>query len=464
MKLKILHTNDIHSNFENFSKLVSKINELKDETTIILDAGDFADFKRLELQGTDGMAAVELLQCGGYDAIAVGNNETFNGLDTLENMAKNSKLPFLSSNAYSIGFKEIHGVKKSFILNKNNLRILIIGASPDLGVFNDLNGLAFKDYIEVVKEEIRVNSGKYDLCIVLSHLGMDKDKDIAMNVQGIDVIIGGHFHILMEEPEIVNGKIIFTSGSFGENLGVLELEVNDKKVELIKGENINIQQCSRCEKIMDVLKENKEKAIDKLSVPLYKLESDLWHDVVEENPMTNLLADALRDVLKCDIGLINSGVINGGMRKGEVSTKKLLELSPSPLNPTSFDIQGKYLREALENSLETDYCYADGKGPGFRGRYLGRLHVSNVVIEHNGRKIVNIFINEEKLQEEKWYSVATSDYLQRGTGYASLKNNENVSYNKEYLRDTLKEYIAKREFVEKAFVDRWILTPGAGLK
>lgn len=457
MKLKILHTNDIHSNYENFSKIVSKIKELKDEDTIVLDAGDFADFKRMELQGTDGMAALELLQCAGYDAITVGNNETFNGLDTLKNMATNSKIPFLSSNAYSIGFKDIDGVKKSFILNKNNLRILIIGASPDLGAFNELNGLAFKDYIEVIKEEIAINYGKYDLCIVLSHLGMDKDKDIAMQIDGVHVIIGGHFHILMEEPEIVNGKIIFTSGSFGVHLGVLELEVNDKKVELIEGKNINVENCILCDEIINILKTNKEKAIDKLSVPLYKLERDLWHDVVEENPMTNLLADALNDVLKCDIGIINSGVINGGIRKGDVSQKKLLELCPSPLNPTTFEIQGKYIREALQNSLDTDYCYADGKGPGFRGKYVGKLHVSNAVIEHNGRKVVNIFINEENLQDEKWYTVATSDYLQRGTGYTSLKNNKNERYNKEYLRDTLREYIAKREFVEKAFTDRWML-------
>ncbi|MDF2612081.1 MAG: bifunctional metallophosphatase/5-nucleotidase [Lachnospiraceae bacterium] len=49
MKLTIHHTNDIHSNFENFSKITTLINERKDSNTLILDAGDFADFKRIEL-------------------------------------------------------------------------------------------------------------------------------------------------------------------------------------------------------------------------------------------------------------------------------------------------------------------------------------------------------------------------------------------------------------------------------
>ncbi|WMJ87167.1 bifunctional metallophosphatase/5'-nucleotidase [Anaerocolumna sp. MB42-C2] len=457
MQLNILHTNDIHSNYENFSMLVSKIKELKDDNTIILDAGDFADFKRMELQGTKGIAAVELLEYTGYDAITVGNNETFNGIETLNYMAGKSRIPFLSSNLSGLDYNDIDFVKKSTLLNKNGLRILIIGASPDLGPFNELLGYHINDYIKVIRKEIAFNKGKYDVGIVLSHLGMDKDKNIAEQIDGIHVIIGGHFHILMDKPEIVNGKIIFTSGSYAKYLGILKLEVNDNKVELLSGENFDTTNCNVCNDIIKILNTNKEKALDELSKPLYRIETDLWHDVAEENPMTNLLADALADVLKCDLGLINSGVINGGVRKGNVTLKKILDLCPSYLNPTRFEIQGKYIWEALQNSLDTDYCYADGAGPGSRGKYLGKLHVSNAVIEYSGRNIINIFINGEIIDPKRWYTVASSDYLQRGTGYTSLGNNKNESYNGFYLKDILREYMAKKEFVDKAFIDRWIL-------
>jgi 5'-nucleotidase len=455
MNLNILHTNDIHSNYENFSKIVSKIEELKDENTIVLDAGDFADFKRLELQGTEGLAAIELLEYAGYDAIAIGNNETFNGYDTLVNMATNSKVPFLSCNFVKLGDTDIEGVKKSIILHKNNLRILIIGTSPDLGPFNELLGFEIKDHIEAIKKEIRLNKDKYDVCIVLSHSGLDKDREIA-EIEEVNVIVGGHFHILMDKPEIVNNTIIHTSGSFGEYLGLIRIEINNRSVELLKNENINTCDCVSSEKIIDILKENKGKSIITLSKNLYNIDADLWHDVVEENPITNLLADALVDVFKTDIGIINSGVINGGIRKGGVSRKKLIEICHSPLNPTYFEVQGKHLKEALQNSLDSDFCYTDGTGPGFRGKNLGRLHVSNALIEHDGRSIKNIIINGESLEDERWYSVASSDYLHRGTGYTSLKNNRNVRYSSEYLRDTLKEYLCKKEFIERAFSDRWI--------
>lgn len=457
MRLTILHTNDIHSNYENFSKIVAQIKELKDNNTIVLDVGDFADFKRLELQGTSGLAAMELLEHAGYDALAIGNNELFPGIEVLKYMAANTKIPLLSSNLLNLDHTSIENVRKSILVDKGDLRILILAASPNLGPFTEMYGFTIKDYLEAIQHEININKDDYDLCILLSHLGMDKDKEIAAKINGLNIIIGGHSHILMEKPAIENGKIIFTSGAYGEHLGKLVVEINDRTVELMEGSNINVHLCEESGGILDIIKKNKVIAIDKLSEPVCQIERDLWHDVVEENPMTNLLADALRDIFECDMGIINSGVMHGGIRKGNVSKKKMIELCPSPLNPTSFEIQGKDLWEALQNSLDTDFCYADGRGAGFRGKYLGSLHVSNAMIEHNGRIIYNISINGEKLIADKWYTVASSDYLQRGTGYRTLANNKNENYKKEFLRDILPKYLEKEEYIEKAFIDRWIM-------
>lgn len=457
MEFNIIHTNDIHSNYENFSKIVSKIKEIKDKNTIILEAGDFADFKRLELQGTKGEAAIELLEYASYDAITVGNNETFNGKEILTNMATKSKIPFLTCNLHNQGDTNIDGVKSSIILDKNGFKILVVGASPDLREFYELDNLIYKDYLEAIEKEILLNKNKYDICIVLSHLGMDADRIIAEKTDGVNVIIGGHYHILMEKPEIINNTIIHTSGCYGENVGFLRIEIINGAVKLLESSNINIEDVESDGDIIKILKENKEKAIDNLSNHLYNIDADLWHDVIEENPITNLLADALFDVLRCDLAIINSGVINGGIRKGSVTNKKLLEICPSPLNPTVFQIQGKYIKEALQNSLDSDFCLKDGRGPGFRGKYLGRLHVSNAIIECDGRKISKININGEAFIEDKWYTVGSSDYLYRGTGYSSLKNNRDENYNKEYLRDTLREYLDKKDYIKKAYCYRWVI-------
>lgn len=457
MIIKILHTNDVHSNFGNFSKIASKIKRLRDENTLVLDAGDFADFKSIELQGTGGLAAVELLETVQYDAITVGNNETFNGIDILENMATNSKLPFLSCNLKKLDGSEIQGVKKSIIILKASKRFLIFGVSPDLGPFNELNGVELVEYRKALREELEKNKGEYDYCILLSHFGMTLDEKIAEEFQEINIIIGGHFHILMKEPAMIHGTLIHTSGCYGEYLGYLEIELEAGGIKLIRGENIKTERFDELlPEVVEVIRCNKIKAVERLSKPLYKIAQNLWHDVVEENPISNLLADALNDFYNTDLAIINSGVFNGGIKAGNISMKKLLDICPSPLNPTYFEIQGIDLRKALEKSLDSEVCLSEGKGPGFRGKYLGRLHVSNAIIEHDGNRILKVIIRGKELEEDQWYTVATSDYLQRGTGYASLKNNRNEKYHGDYLRDTLRQYLCKEDFVKKSLVERWI--------
>jgi len=454
MKLKIIHTNDVHSNFDNFARAATIIKQQKDDNSIVLDGGDFADFKSIELQGTRGMAALELLNYVGYDALTIGNNETFNGIDTLTFMASNSPVPFISNNLLKNDRTEIAGVVKSTIIEKNGLRILITGSSPDLDVFNEGLGVHMLSFKESIKTEIKRNEGQYDLCILLSHIGTYEDVPLASEIPEIDVIISAHDHKLYPAAKIENGTIMNSAGNYAEHVGIVELEISDRGVELTHSETIATKEYAMDEGVIGILKENKAMAIEVLSQPLYNLSAPLWHDVIEENPITNVIADGLRDLLGCDIGMINSGIVNAGAFDF-ISRKKLIEICPSPLNPTSFEVKGSDLREALEQTLDVQVCLADGRGPGFRGRFVGRLHVSGAEVIHDGKTVHEILIGGEPLDDDKWYSVASSDYLQRGSGYPSLANNRNVAYRAEEIKDVIQEYAAHSEFVESAMLNRW---------
>ena len=454
MRLKILHTNDVHSDFENFAKVATLIKQHKDEHTILLDGGDFADFKSIELQGTKGLAAIELLKSVGYDALTIGNNEIFNGVDTLENMASHSSFPFISNNLFKKDKTTINGVFKSTILHKNGLRVLLTGSSPHLGVFNDGLGVYMTEYQAAIQEEIDKNKGNYDICILLSHIGTFADEPLINEIPEIDVIISAHDHQLYKEAKVINNTIMNSAGNYGEHLGVVEIEWIDGKVKLLHSETISSKDAVLDEEILSILKINKEKAEEVLSQPLYPLEKELWHDVIEENPLSNLIADGLKDMLNCDIGLINSGICNAGIFH-EMTSKKLIEVCPSPLNPTSFTIQGKYIREAIEQSLDAQVCLADGRGPGSRGRFVGRLHIAGGEVVHNGRKVESIYIHDKPLEDETWYSVASSDYLQRGSGYPSLANNKDEAYRPEEIKDVIRLYALKSDFIGQAYINRW---------
>ncbi|MCA0990518.1 bifunctional metallophosphatase/5'-nucleotidase [Pseudalkalibacillus hwajinpoensis] len=455
MKLSVIHTNDIHSHFNNFAKATSLIRDYADEHTLVLDGGDFADFKSIELQGTRGVGAVKMLESTGYDAITIGNNELFNGNDTLEHMAVQSTVPFISCNLLKTNGETFKGVYPSTILIKNELRILITGASPDLQEFNDLMGFQILEYVEAIRTEINKQHGNYDVCIVLNHVGTQADIELAEAIDEIDLILSAHDHVLYEEAKIVNNTILNSAGMYGEHIGIIEVDVSNEGVELLASSTISTAKAVEDVEIQNILQVSREEAIAHLSKPLYTVSKPLWHDVLEENPMTNLIADGLKDRFDCDLGLINSGIANGGLI-GYVSNKKLIEICPSPLNPTYFEIQGKDLYAALESSLNSSVCMADGKGPGFRGKYVGRLHVSGAKIQHNQNQIKMITINDEAFDPERWYRVASSDYLLRGSGYGELANNRNFHYQPDEIKDVIREYAEKETFVINAFKNRWV--------
>ncbi|GGH81238.1 2',3'-cyclic-nucleotide 2'-phosphodiesterase (5'-nucleotidase family) [Pullulanibacillus pueri] len=454
MKLTIIHTNDLHSHFENFARVATLIQDLKDEHTLVLDGGDFADFKSIELQGTRGMAAIELLEAVGYDALTIGNNEMFNGVDTLELMASQSPMPFMSNNLFKKDQTKINGVFSSTIIEKSGLRIFITGSSPDLGEFNEGLGIQITDYKKALVHELERCKGQYDLCIILNHVGTFADNELAEALTGIDVIISAHDHQLYPEAKVIGETILNSAGCYGEYIGLLELEIENGHVKLLDSKTIATADIPISEQVTSIVKKNKEKAIEVLSQPLYSIQEPLWHDVINENPLTNLIADGLKDMLNCDIGLINSGIVNAGV-SDYLTQKKLIEICPSPLNPTAFEIQGKYIKQALEESLDVQLCLSEGRGAGFRGKYVGRLHVSGATIVHDGKTLSEILIGSTPLDEEKWYSVATSDYLQRGSGYECLANNRNETYRPEEIREVIRMYANQDEFLKKAFTNRW---------
>jgi 5'-nucleotidase len=76
-----------------------------------------------------------------------------------------------------------------------------------------------------------------DIVMVVSHLGLHSDEDIARYSEHVDVVMGGHLHIAMDPPkviksEVVPGKqvIVCHSGAFAMFVGRLDLVVRDGEI------------------------------------------------------------------------------------------------------------------------------------------------------------------------------------------------------------------------------------------
>jgi len=116
-------------------------------------------------------------------------------------------------------------------LERADLRIGVVAvadAKKMAKVYGVPENASFYDPATAVRRFYEKNRRAIDLLVVLSHLGMDEDRLLAQQCDGIDVIIGGHSQTLLLHPETVNDTVICHPGKNGENLGVLMLSVRPK--------------------------------------------------------------------------------------------------------------------------------------------------------------------------------------------------------------------------------------------
>ena len=232
-KLTILHTNDQHSRIEpfeasytrnpnqgGFARRAALIEKIRKENSniLLLDSGD-------TFQGTPyfnffgGELEFKLMSMMGYDASTMGNHDFDNGLEGFKKVQANAKFPFICSN-YDFKNTILDGQTIPYkIFNKNGIKVGIFGVGIELAGL-----VGKKQYGETVYENpIEVaqhysvflrNEKKCDLVICLSHIGYDyrdnpnkiSDKILAAKTDGIDLILGGHTHTFLPEPQTFTNR------------------------------------------------------------------------------------------------------------------------------------------------------------------------------------------------------------------------------------------------------------------
>ncbi|MCX2453713.1 metallophosphatase [Pedobacter sp. PLR] len=264
VKLTILHTNDVHSRIEPFPMDGSKYQGLggtarrsaliksiraSENNVLLFDAGDI-------FQGTPyfnkygGELEIKLMSEMNYDAATMGNHDFDNGLEGFHKQLPHANFPVLCSN-YDFSNTLLNKSTLPYqVFKKQGIKIGVFGIGIKLaGLVGDRNygDTVFLDPVKTANQTASLlkNELKCDLVICLSHLGYkyntDRDSDqlLAKNTRNIDLIIGGHTHTFMDQPEDVlnlDGKIttINQVGFAGINLGRLDYYFERYKGKRIK--------------------------------------------------------------------------------------------------------------------------------------------------------------------------------------------------------------------------------------
>ena len=69
-----------------------------------------------------------------------------------------------------------------------------------------------------------------DLTVLLTHIGFESDKELAALLDpawGVDLIIGGHSHTILEQPAKVNDILVVQAGTGTDQIGRFDITVDD---------------------------------------------------------------------------------------------------------------------------------------------------------------------------------------------------------------------------------------------
>ncbi|WP_110933546.1 bifunctional metallophosphatase/5'-nucleotidase [Paenibacillus bouchesdurhonensis] len=466
--LTILYTNDLHSHFGAMVRIASMVNELRaeqHEAVLLLDIGDHMDRAAPETEGTMGQANVDVLNLTAYDAITIGNNEglTFTP-EQLDQAYTGLVCQVVCANMLDMETgKPPAWMKKHTILNKAGFKIGIIGATAAYAEFYKLLGLTALDPLKSIETSVSDLRSKVDLIVVMSHVGLPFDRELAEQVPGIDLILGGHTHHLLEEPLWIGQTAIVAAGKFGRHLGqiTVERDMITGKAKVVSGICLPVESGPEDVNVAEALNIHRLRAGERMARTVAVIEEELPVRYDVESPFGNLLAQAVRRFTGSDLSIVNSGQLLAGLPAGEISEGMLHERCPSPINPCRMNLLGKHILYSLEQSLLADITDKAIFGFGFRGKQLGGICVDGMEIIYDPtalpfHKIIQASNQGVPIVPDGIYSVGTLDMFTFGIGYECLKQGSEQEFLlPEFLRDLLRMELQTAGAIESCFYHRW---------
>ncbi len=375
-KTVVLHTNDVHGAVEGYAYITAlKADyEAKGAEVILVDAGDYSQGTTY-VSTTKGADAVTMMNAAGYNVATLGNHEFDYGYAQLkENMAKAS-FKVLCADVFNADGTTIFDANYTYT-TKSGVKVGFFGmetpetqtkANPAL-----IKGLTFATgdaFTKAAADQVAALKDA-DIVICLAHLGVDAESkpytsyDLYNAVKGIDFIIDGHSHTVMDKG--ANGEPIQSTGTAFENIGVIVIDDATKKIEsnslfaidenTAKDETV----AAAAKVIVDRVNAEYGAVFAKSEVELNGAKAPNGNRDGETNN-GDLITDAMvwkvlqnKDGLTVDtdhvVAITNGGGIRAAIKVGDVTKKDINTVLPFGNTVAVVYITGAQLLEALEAS------------------------------------------------------------------------------------------------------------------
>ncbi|WP_129045271.1 bifunctional metallophosphatase/5'-nucleotidase [Companilactobacillus metriopterae] len=416
-KIQIVHTNDLHSHYENFPRIKRYINDSRKESKaddfLLFDIGDSMDRAHPLTEATNGHSNIEWMNQFNYDAVTIGNNEGLgNSHEELSHLYDDANFPVLVGNLFDERTHKLAKFSKPYkiIETTKGTRIGVIGlTAPYILTYPliDWDIRMIRDTLNLILDDL---AGKTDVIILLSHLGISMDRSLAKEYDQLDLILGSHTHHLFEKGELDEGTLLCAAGKYGQNIGNADLVIDDnhqivsKKAWTVKTSELSVKKDD--DKWVKDQFEKGEQLLDLKKVA--KLPKNLSTDVNSKNRIIDIALDALQENTGAEVAVLSTGLFLEDLPKGIISEKNLHDCMPHAIHAMKTVLSGRDVwrlvmemeknRPILRNHHQ--------RGMGFRGIIFGELVYKGITVDEKR----NVYINGKALEENKMYTLGLLDH------------------------------------------------------
>ena len=378
------------------------------------------------LSGIDkGAHMIDLANAVGFDVAVIGNHEFDFGPDVLQERLAESETVWLAGNVtVEPDGRAFPGTAATTVVEREGYRIGFLGlVTPETPVISSPGpDVAFAPVVEsgaALAGNLRAENA--DIVIALTHQGLGADLELLRKVRTIDVVLGGHDHLLIAHHD--GRHAVMKAGSQGRHVGVLTLKID--RVEG-RGGPTKIVWTPEFRLRSTLATEGDAKLAAK--VRDYQASLDETLDVVigetavelstrgflrgsAETAFGNLLADAMRQATGADIALTNGGGIRGDTvyPPGTKLTRKMV-LTELPFGNKTVVLRltGAQVRAALENGVSR------AENPSGRFPQVSGLAFTFDARLPPGERVTSVTVARAPLEEAKTYTLATNNFLANG--------------------------------------------------
>lgn len=404
---------------------------LKDNPNTLMTLGGDTLSPSVETRTYRGKQMIDAWNKVGLDYSVLGNHEFDIKTNELLDRIKESNFTWLGSNVIDTKTGKIFADLPPYVIREfDGVKVGIFGLLlPETKETSSMEAhLKIADYCETAREVIaKMRAAGVNTIIGLTHMFMAQDKRLAQCAPGIDLILGGHEHTLLQSSAA--GVPIFKMWADAREVGRFDLFIDKKtgKLHSMDWQIIPVTDAipddpdfasvyAKYKELLDQL----EVRIGATAVPL----DALSHSVrTKETDIGNFIADAYRKAVGADIGFVNGGSIRADLsyNPGPLTKRDVLSMLPFNNPIVKVEVTGKLLMEILEHSVARSGVGEDNEP----GRFP---QVSGVCFKFDrlkpaGSRVSDVCVGGEPIDLNRTYTIATSDFLvsRGGDGYTMFK-------------------------------------------